>query len=140
MSSMIVSKRIGIFDFNAIKFQEMCLPYPTNVISAIDAFLPKMAILRNEKLQETMRDALKALDRDPSSVEDFVEHLAVLSRITNELANLEKEFATVTRLFMIANEFNLNIDPEQYAFFKSLGSTFHHLKVKTHYFFYFIIL
>ncbi len=70
------------------------------------------------------------LDRDPSSVEDFVEHLAILTRINNDLPNLENEFHTVTRLFAIANEFNLYIDPEQYAFFKSLGSIFHHLKVK----------
>ena len=155
MTSMAVNKRICIFSFSAAKFQEICLPYPTNVISVIDTFLPKMAILRNEKLQDTMRvivnfkynvylriiikfndrfiyekkDVLKALDRDPTSVEDFIEHLAILSRITNELPSLEKEYAIVTRLFMIANEFNLNIDPEQYAFFKSLGSKFHHLKV-----------
>lgn len=69
------------------------------------------------------------LDRDPASVEDFVEHLAILNKINNELPTLEKEFQTVTRLFTIANDFYLHIDPEQYAFFKSLGSTFHHLKV-----------
>ena len=69
------------------------------------------------------------LDRDPESVEEFVEHLAILSRINNELPALEREFHTVTRLFTIANDFNLKIDPEQYAFYKSLGSTFHHLKV-----------
>ena len=69
------------------------------------------------------------LDRDPASVEDFVEHLSILTRINNELPNLEKEFKTVTRLFNIANDFNLQISPEQYAFFKSLGTTFQHLKV-----------
>ena len=69
------------------------------------------------------------LDRDPSSVEDFVEHLSILTKINNELPSLEKEFKTVTRLFTIANDFSLQINPEQYAFFKSLGSTFQHLKV-----------
>ena len=69
------------------------------------------------------------LDRDPASVEDFIEHLAILTRINNDLPNLENEFHVVTRLFAIAQEFNLLIDPEQYAFFKSLGSIFHHLKV-----------
>lgn len=68
------------------------------------------------------------MDRDPSSVEDFVEHLAILSRITNELPQLEIEFALVTRLFAIASEFSLSVTPEQYAFFKSLSSTFQHLK------------
>lgn len=81
------------------------------------------------KKKKQTQDALKALDRDPTSVEDFVEHLAILSRINNELPHLEAEFALVTRLFAIANEFSLSITPEQYAFFKSLGSTFHHLKV-----------
>jgi hypothetical protein len=69
------------------------------------------------------------LDRDPASVEEFVEHLAILSRINNELPVLEKEFNIITRLFTISNEFNLSINPEQYAFFKSLSSTFNHLKV-----------
>jgi dynein heavy chain len=129
MNSMTVEKRVCIFSFHAEKFQKDCLPYPTNIITAIDRFLPQMAIKRNEKLQETMRDALKMLDKDPGSVEDFVEHLAILTRITNELFSLEKEFTIVTRLFAIAYDYNLNIDPEQYAFFKSLGSTFNHLKV-----------
>lgn len=69
------------------------------------------------------------LDKDPASVEEFVEHLSVLSKINNELPNLEKEFLIVNRLFSVASEFNLNISPENYAFFKSLGSTFQHLKV-----------
>jgi len=69
------------------------------------------------------------LDKDPTSVEDFVDHLSILSHINNEMPNLENEFVIVTRLFSISNDFGLKIDPEQYAFFKSLGSTFHHLKV-----------
>lgn len=55
MKSMVVSKRIGIFDFSAVEFQKTCLPFPKNVIKSIDGFMPKMAVYRNEKLQETMR-------------------------------------------------------------------------------------
>lgn len=125
---MTINKRVCIFNFHADEFQKKTLPYPNNIISTIDNFLPQMAVRRNEKLQETMREALKMLDRDPASVEDFVEHLAILTRINNELLSLEKEFNIVTRLFAIAYDYNLNMDPEQYAFFKSLGSTFNHLK------------
>ena len=125
---MVTKKRVCFFDFNANKFQNDCRPYPNHVISVLDSFMPKMAVKRNEKLQETMRDALKLLDRDPTSVEDFVEHLSILNRINNELPALENEFVIVTRLFTIANDFNLSITAEQYAFFKSLGSVFHHLK------------
>jgi dynein heavy chain len=125
---MTVDKRICLFRFQANNFQTDCYPFPRHVIAVIDAYMPQIAIVRNEKLQETMRDALKMLDRDPESVEEFVEHLAILSRINNELRALEKEFLIVTRLFTIAHDFSLKIDPEQYAFYKSLGSTFHHLK------------
>lgn len=128
MKEMITNKRVCFFNFKATDFQRDVLPYPNEIISAIDKFMPETAISRNDKLQETMRDALKMLDRDPASVEDFVEHLAILTRINNDLPNLEHEFTTITRLFAIASEFNLFIDPEQYAFFKSLGSIFHHLK------------
>lgn len=69
------------------------------------------------------------LDSDPSSVEDFVEHLSILSKINNEMPSLEKEFAIVNRFFTISKDFNLNIGDENYAFFKSLAPTFHHLKV-----------
>ena len=128
MKEMVTNKRVCFFNFRATDFQRDVLPYPNAIISAIDLFMPQAAISRNDKLQETMRDALKMLDRDPASVEDFVEHLAILTRINNDLPNLEHEFSMITRLFAIANEFNLFIDPEQYAFFKSLGSIFHHLK------------
>ncbi len=126
---MVTNHRVGFLQILGSKFKDNSLPYPSHIISVIDTFLPPMAIRRNEKLQETMRDALKMLDRDPASVEDFVEHLSILSRINNELPVLEKEFSVVNRFFTISKDFNLNISPESYAFFKSLNPTFHHLKV-----------
>ncbi len=73
---------------------------------------------------------MKLLDKDPSSVDDFVEHLSVLSKINNELPVLEKEFSIINKFFTISKDFNLSISPENYAFFKSLNPTFHHLKVR----------
>jgi hypothetical protein len=55
MKSMVTRKRICIFDFYAVEFQETCLPFPNSVIGSIDRFMPQMAVHRNEKLQETMR-------------------------------------------------------------------------------------
>lgn len=55
MQAMVIRQRICIFDFDSVKFQETCVPFPTDVIKAIDSFLPHMAVYRNEKLQETMR-------------------------------------------------------------------------------------
>lgn len=55
MQAMVNRQRICIFDFDAVNFQSSCVPFPTDVINAIDSFLPQMAVYRNEKLQETMR-------------------------------------------------------------------------------------
>lgn len=52
---MVTEQRIAVFLFQALEFQNDCLPYATNVIAKIDAYLPAMAIRRNEKLQETLR-------------------------------------------------------------------------------------
>ena len=113
----------------ATNFMNACLPYMKNIVYVIDSYLPPMAISRNEKLQETMREALKLLDKDAASVEDFFDHLSVLAKINNDLPRLEKEFDTVTQLFKIAQDFNLSIDAESYAFFKSLAPIFQNLKV-----------
>ena len=52
---MNVNKRICVFKFGASDFQANSLPYPQSVITAIDNHLPGIAVMRNEKLQETMR-------------------------------------------------------------------------------------
>ena len=52
---MVVEKRVCIFDFHALDFQNDCLPYPRGVVKEIDDFMPQMAISRNVTLQETMR-------------------------------------------------------------------------------------
>jgi dynein heavy chain, axonemal len=126
---MSLNEKICIFNFNCLDFQSACKPYPEQVISAIDFYMPIKAIECNDKLQETMRDALKLLEHDPISVDEFVEHLTALSRINNDLPQLEKDFTLVSKLFSIINDFNLNVDAENRAYFKSLGSTFHQLKV-----------
>ena len=63
MKNMVVEKRVSFFKFYSHDFQLKCLPYPTQIIEAIDSHLPKMAIRRNEKLQETMRVMMRKLFR-----------------------------------------------------------------------------
>ncbi len=55
MKEMVVDKRVCLFSFQAHEFQTNVLPYPNNIINAINSYMPMMAIQRNEKLQETMR-------------------------------------------------------------------------------------
>ena len=55
MNTMTTEKRVCIFEVHAYSFQKDCVPYPSDVVKAIDEFMPRMAVSRNEKLQETMR-------------------------------------------------------------------------------------
>lgn len=44
-----------------------------------------------------IRAACRKLDTEPSSVEQFVEHLTFLARLETEMVTLEKEFVIVNR-------------------------------------------
>lgn len=60
--------------------------------------LPTIAVRRNEELLRIIRAACRKLDAEPSSVEQFVEHLTFLARLETEMVSLEKEFTVVNRL------------------------------------------
>lgn len=77
-----------------------------------------------------LQSATKKLDRTPKSVEEFVEHLSFLSRMDAELPTLEKEYVVVTRLFTIARDFDVVIEPEDLALYQTLMPSFQHLKVQ----------
>ena len=76
-----------------------------------------------------VQSASKKLDHMPQSVEEFVEHLSFLSRMGSELPSLEKEYFVVTRLFTIAKDFDVPIQPEELALYQTLMPSFQHLKV-----------
>jgi len=75
---------------------------------------------------------LKLLDRDPRSVEEFVQHLATLNKVNSDLGNLENEFNVISKMFHIIRDFSMKIDPEAYALFRSLSPIYHQLRVRFH--------
>lgn len=76
-----------------------------------------------------IQGASKKLDQTPASVEEFVEHLSFLGKMTTELPALDKEFLVVTKLFTIADQYNIRIEPEDLALYQTLAPSFQHLKV-----------
>ncbi|XP_023930267.1 dynein heavy chain 6, axonemal [Lingula anatina] len=128
MKNMVLSKRLGMILLMAEKFSEACMPYPTNVLNIIHKKLPVVANKRNEDLINIIKGALKKLDHFPSSVEEFVEHLSFLGRMSSELPVLDKEFAIVTKMFSIAKDFDVAIPAEEFALYQTLAPSFQHLK------------
>jgi dynein heavy chain len=73
---------------------------------------------------------LKLLDRDPRSVEEFVQHLSTLNKVNSDLGNIEIEFQVISKMFHIIKDFSMTIAPEAYALFRSLAPIYHQLRVK----------
>ena len=77
----------------------------------------------------TFQGASKKLDKYPNSVEEFVEHLSFLGKMTSEMSALEKEYAIVLKMYTIAKDFEVQIEPEELALYQTLPPSFQHLKV-----------
>lgn len=75
--------------------------------------------------------ASKRLDKTITSVEEFVEHLSFLGRMSTELPALEKEYNVVNKMFTIAKDYNVMIQPEDMALYQTLSPSFQHLKVSS---------
>jgi len=72
------------------------------------------------------------LDHYPKSVEEFVEHLSFLGKMSSELPALEREFEIVNKLFTIAKDYNVSVTDEELALYMTLGPDFVSLKVRPH--------
>ena len=63
-------------------------------------------------------------------MEEFVDHLSFLGKMSSEMPALEKEYAIVTKLYTIARDFDVVIPPEELALYQTLAPSFQHLKVR----------
>ncbi|CAH1791320.1 unnamed protein product [Owenia fusiformis] len=128
MGMMETEKRVSMIFVQSSGFKDSCLPYPKQVVDAVHYKMPIIANQRNDNLLTIIKGASKKLDTYPESVEDFVEHLSFLSRMQSEMPALDKEFAIVTKLFTIAQEFHVALEPEEFALYQTLAPSFQHLK------------
>ncbi|XP_070577565.1 LOW QUALITY PROTEIN: dynein axonemal heavy chain 6-like [Ptychodera flava] len=128
MQHMETSKRSGMIHVFSQGYRDACLPYPKEIISAVNRRMPVIVNKRNEDLLVVIKSASKKLDHAPESVEEFVDHLSFLGRMDAELPALEKEFNVVNKLFTISRDFDVPIQPEELAMYQTLMPSFQHLK------------
>lgn len=128
MQKMVMSRRVAMVKVRAENFYSTCTPYPDKVVADVDQRLPVIANKRNDDLLTIIKGASKRLDKFPKNVEEFVEHLSFLGRMSTELPALEKEFNIVNKLFTIARDYNVSVHPEELALYKTLSPSFQHLK------------
>nr|XP_015200682.1 PREDICTED: dynein heavy chain 14, axonemal isoform X2 [Lepisosteus oculatus] len=125
---MNTEKRINMMMVMTHQYQKDCLLHPEAVVSTIHSLLPVFAKERNLELMEVITGALKKLDKEIENVEEFVDHLTFLGRITLEMPALERQYDFVTQLYTIAKDYRIPISPEELALYQILVPSFQHLK------------
>jgi len=76
------------------------------------------------------QEASLKLEQQPSSVEEFVQYLIYLGKLSSDLPVMETEYNLITKLYAVANDFNVFVPPEDLALYQILPPNFQHLKVK----------
>jgi hypothetical protein len=75
------------------------------------------------------QDASSKLEQQLLTVEDFVEHLIYLAKLSAEVPVMETEYTMITKLYTIAKDFDVYVPPEDLALYQILPPSFQHLKV-----------
>lgn len=65
----------------------------------------------------------------PSDVEDFVRYLADVDGVLSALPDLEARLQVVTNMYNVTQHFEVKVQEEEMALYKSLFPQFRHLKV-----------
>ena len=89
---------------------------------------PPPVSLPPPQLAQVIRGVVKKLDKDLVTVEEFVEHLTILSRICVQMPSLVRQYQFLIQLYCIFKEYNISISPEELALYQHLVPSFQHLK------------
>lgn len=77
----------------------------------------------------SLQNAERKLEVSTKTVEEFVDHLSFLSQIADDIPRLEREHELISKLFAIAMRHHSDLSEEEKALFRTLGPSFHQLKV-----------
>ncbi|XP_046903615.1 dynein axonemal heavy chain 6-like [Hypomesus transpacificus] len=128
MENMEMEARVNMMLVSCKQYQRNCLLYPEALLTSIHRTLPAVAQRKNLELMEVIRGVVKKLDKDLVTVEEFVEHLTILSRICVQMPSLVRQYQFLIQLYCIFKEYNISISPEELALYQHLVPSFQHLK------------
>ncbi|XP_039385914.1 dynein heavy chain 14, axonemal isoform X18 [Mauremys reevesii] len=125
---MTIERRIHMIKVRSVNYQTDCLPYFEALLNIIRSSLYAIVEAKNLHLSEVIHSALRKLDKDLTTVEEFIEHLTFLSQISSELPMLETQYNTLSQLYSIARAYDFFIPAEQFALYQILTRSLHDLK------------
>ncbi|KAH0513658.1 Dynein heavy chain 14, axonemal [Microtus ochrogaster] len=77
---------------------------------------------------KTLDSSLHQLACEPAQVEEFVDHFNFLEEITSSVSELEKDVSTISQLYSVVRDYQIDISEEQKAIYRILFMKFNHLK------------
>eukprot|EP00118_Oscarella_pearsei_P016795 m.162667 g.162667 ORF g.162667 m.162667 type:complete len:4507 (+) comp38847_c0_seq1:65-13585(+) len=128
--AMEAEHRVGFLVINASEFQATCLPYPQAVISRLQQILPPVAAQKNDALLKQLKETNELLSVKSSSVPEFVNRLALLSRLAGLLPDWERDYTVVCQLYAVGMQYKAAITAEEHALHLTLSPAFTDFKTK----------
>ncbi|KAM4770854.1 dynein axonemal heavy chain 14 [Rhinophrynus dorsalis] len=125
---MNIETRLHTVRVKSLDFQMDCLQHLESIVEMIYTSLPVIAHEKNIQLLEVIHKALGKLNKELTRVEEFVEHLTILSQISSEVPSLEREYSIIIQLYSITKDYNIPVSPEETALYQSLIPSFQQLK------------
>ena len=121
-------KEVGIMEVNAQRFKEMIAPSPAACLDKINAMLPQLAILKQQKLLDEVGAANNKLNHKPTEVAEFVSILDFISECNERKDDLEKDFKELVDHYALMDKHNVKVNSMDRAGYKMLVPEFEAMK------------
>jgi dynein heavy chain len=107
-------KRVGLYWVQTKTLKQFFMPNPLNCLQALHNLLPILAREMNSKLLDELADAVKRLNSEPSSVEEFVDFVKFHTKVTTRMETLEVEFENVKDIYNLMEQEEIPVAQEDH--------------------------
>ena len=118
----------GIIRVNIERLKNEFLPSPQRCLHEISGLLPKLASEFYGDFVSDLRNANSNLSSVPSTVEEFVDFLEFLAKVSEERENYETRYVAVVSHYDLIEEFTIKVPDIEYAAYQTLGPDFSNFK------------
>jgi dynein heavy chain len=128
MQHMLQSFHVGMMRVDVKSFQEHVLSFPMQCIKELEYHLPKLAHEKCDAIIRNIKVSVDKLQTLPHNVELFVHYLHDVQNVTESLNDTEEKMTTVSKLYSVAQEFDISVGSEELALYHTIFSQFRHLR------------
>ncbi|QDZ24237.1 heavy chain of dynein [Chloropicon primus] len=118
----------GIIRVNMEGLKNEFLPSPQRCLHEISELLPRLASESYGDFVSDLRNANSNLSSVPSTVEEFVDFLEFLAKVSEERENYESRYVAVVSHYDLIEEFSIKVPDIEHAAYQTLGPDFSNFK------------